>query len=441
MKVSIVTPSYNQAQFIERTVQSVLSQDVPLLEYVVFDGGSTDGTRDVLKRYEDRLKWVSQPDKGQADAVNQGITATDGEIIGWLNSDDVYYAGALQRVVDFFSRHPDVDVIYGMADYIDVDDRPFDVYPTELWDFEWLKRTCYICQPALFFRRSIVDRFGLLDPDLIYCMDYEYWLRIAAGGAKFAYVREKFAGSRMYTENKTLRAKLEVRSEINDMLRRRLGRVPDRWLYIYAHHVAELRVDQNVQSKMFGPYLAIQMMLAALRWNRSISTEMKDGLLGWVTGRRPLNSLFTIGLGRLTPPTLSSITLEWGHIRGIYSDGWASPSVVLQYGPGRRDRFVDLELAVPGWLPTQSFDLVIKDSEGRALARHRLVRGEVPKIHVPLGGDAAGLEIAIQPAFRPIELRELLGTTDARELTIMVQRIEAGEVSKRATVFPAARGL
>jgi hypothetical protein len=439
MKVSIVTPSYNQAQFIERTIQSVLSQDVPSLEYVVFDGGSTDGTCDVLKRYEDRLKWVSQSDKGQADAVNQGIAATDGEIIGWLNSDDIYYSGTLQRVVTFFSEHPNVDVVYGMADYVDVDDRAFDAYPTESWDFEWLKRTCFICQPALFFRRSVVDRFGLLDPTLMYCMDYEYWLRIAAGGAKFAYVRQKLAGSRMYPQNKTLRAQLEVRREINDMLGRRLGSVPDRWLYIYAHHVAELRVNQNAQSRMFGPHLAVQMMLAALRWNRGISAEMKDGLLGLVTGRRPLNSLFTIGLGRLPLPALSSITLDWGHIRGIYSDGWAGPSVVVQYGPGRPDRFVSLELAVPGWLPAQSFDLLIKDSEGQTIAHHRLARGEFPKIHVPLGGSAGGLEITIEPAFRPIELRELLGTTDARELTIMVRKIEAGEVSKLATVFPAPR--
>jgi glycosyltransferase involved in cell wall biosynthesis len=250
MKLSIVTPSYNHAQFIERTIQSVLSQNVQALQFVVFDGGSTDGTLDILKRYEDRLKWVSQPDKGQADAVNQGITATDGEVIGWLNSDDINYPGALQRVLTFFSEHPDVDVVYGKADYIDLDDRPFDAYPTEPWDYEWLKRTCYICQPALFFRRTVVERLGLLDPELMYCMDYEYWLRIAAGGANFAYLQEKLAGSRMYAENKTLGAKLEIRREINDMLRRRLGRVPDRWLYIYAHHVAELRVGQNVQSKM-----------------------------------------------------------------------------------------------------------------------------------------------------------------------------------------------
>jgi hypothetical protein len=137
---------------------------------------------------------------------------------------------------------------------------------------------------------------------------------------------------------------------------------------------------------------------------------------------------------------MSSIALEWGYIRGIYDDGWASTSVVLQYGKGRSDRFVDLELAVPDWLPAPSYDLVIKNNQGQALARHRLARGEFPKIHIPLGGDGAELEISIQPSFRPIELHELLGTTDARELTVMVRKIEAGEVSKLGTVFRPTTG-
>src|SRR5947209_16504846 len=129
MKVSIITPSFNQADFIERTILSVLSQDWSPLEYVVFDGGSTDGTVDILKKYDDPIRWVSQRDGGQADAVNQGIMATNGEVIGWLNSDDVYYAGAVRRVCEFLSANPDIEVVYGMADHIDIDDRPFEPYP------------------------------------------------------------------------------------------------------------------------------------------------------------------------------------------------------------------------------------------------------------------------------------------------------------------------
>jgi glycosyltransferase involved in cell wall biosynthesis len=139
MKVSIVTPSFNQGQFIERTLQSVACQAGVEIEHVVFDGGSTDNTVEVLKNFSPPVRWVSKKDKGQTDAVNQGIRATDGEIMGWLNSDDIYYPGAVAHVVEYFDRHPEIDVVYGMADHIDLEDQVFECYPSEPWDFERLK--------------------------------------------------------------------------------------------------------------------------------------------------------------------------------------------------------------------------------------------------------------------------------------------------------------
>jgi glycosyltransferase involved in cell wall biosynthesis len=435
MKVSVVTPSYNQGQFIERTIRSVLSQNIDSLEYVVFDGGSTDDTIEVLKKYQDRLRWVSQPDDGQADAVNRGIAATDGEIIGWLNSDDVYYPNALRRVLEIFAARPDIDVIYGMADYIDVDDRAYESYPTEPFGFEWLKSACFICQPALFFRRSVVDRFGALDPKLAYCMDYEYWLRIAAGGAKFHYFPEKLAGSRMYEENKTLRAKLAIRQEINDMLKRHFGVVPDRWLFVYAYHLAELRIADQRSTK-FYIYLAAQIVRAALRWNRGLSAQLKRTLIGCLTRRSSLVDLTTIGLSQATPPPASSIELEWGHIEGIYGDGWAGSAVAMHYGPGSDERIVDFEFEVPTWIRVPSIEVVVTKSRDRSIARYTLSSGDVSKIRVSLTDKAGRVDFAIQPSFRPVELPELIGTTDARELTIVVRTVEAGEVSKLGDVFP-----
>lgn len=283
MKVSIVTPSYQQGQFIERTLQSVARQSAPGLEieHVVFDGGSTDSTVEILKRFSPPVRWVSKKDKGQTDAVNQGIRATDGEIIGWLNSDDVYYPGAIARVVAYFAANPEVDVVYGMADHIDLEDHAFESYPSEPWDLERLKETCFICQPALFFRRRIVEAHGLLDESLNYCMDYEYWLRLGKAGVRFAYLEEKLAGSRLYADNKTLGARVKVHKEINDMFKKLLGKVPDRWLFNYAHTLVEARYARSNYPKIFAAGVAITSIVSALRWNLSISSGMQKTLISW----------------------------------------------------------------------------------------------------------------------------------------------------------------
>lgn len=278
MKVSIITPSYNQGQFIERTLQSVASQTGAVIEHVVFDGGSADNTVEVLRNFSPPVRWVSKKDKGQTDAVNQGIRATDGEIIGWLNSDDIYYPGAVARVVEYFDRHPEIDVVYGMADHIDLDDKAFESYPTEPWDFKRLQETCFICQPALFFRRRVVVQHGLLDESLNYCMDYEFWLRLGKAGARFGYLEEKLAGSRLYADNKTLGARVKVHKEINDMFKKKFGKVPDSWLLNYAHALVESKTDREKSPRWFIIKLIISTFVAAWYWNRKISAEMKTRL-------------------------------------------------------------------------------------------------------------------------------------------------------------------
>jgi glycosyltransferase involved in cell wall biosynthesis len=280
MKVSIVTPSFRQGQFIERTLQSVAIQTGAEIEHVVFDGGSTDNTVAVLKAFNPPVRWVSKKDKGQTDAVNKGIQATDGEIIGWLNSDDIYYPGAVARVVDYFATHPEIDVVYGMADHIDRDDHAFEAYPTEPWNIERLLETCFICQPALFFRRRVVEQHGLLNESLNYCMDYEYWLRLGKAGVRFGYLEEKLAGSRLYADTKTLGARVKVHKEINDMLKKHLGRVPDRWLFNYAHVV--VKTDQQSHPNRFLLKLSMHSILAGLRWNRGITLAMRKTVAQWI---------------------------------------------------------------------------------------------------------------------------------------------------------------
>lgn len=282
MKVSIITPSYNQGKFIERTLRSVADQTGAEIEHVIFDGGSTDNTVEILDRFRPPVRWISKKDNGQTDAVNQGICATDGEVIGWLNSDDVYYPGTIARVVNYFTAHPDVDVVYGMADHIDLEDRAFETYPSERWSLDRLQETCFICQPALFFRRRVVEQHGLLDKSLNYCMDYEYWLRLGKAGVRFGYLEEKLAGSRLYADNKTLGARVRVHKEINNMFKKLFGKVPDRWLFNYAHAAVEATMSRDNYPKLFVVKMGVISVLSSLKWNKNISLEMYKTLCGWM---------------------------------------------------------------------------------------------------------------------------------------------------------------
>jgi len=230
---SVVTPSYSQGQFIERTIQSVLIQAGVSLEYVVCDGGSTDSTVSILNRYQGRLCWVSETDDGQADAVNKGLAMITGDIIAWLNSDDVYYPGALAKVAAVFEANPNLQVVYGKADWIDDHDAVLKIFPTECWHYNRLKEVCFLCQPAVFFRRALVERYGGLDKTLQYCMDYELWLRYGQY-TDFYFLPEKLAGSRMYASNKTMGKTLDAHAEINRMLETKLGKIPANWLLGYA---------------------------------------------------------------------------------------------------------------------------------------------------------------------------------------------------------------
>jgi glycosyltransferase involved in cell wall biosynthesis len=280
--ISVITPSFNQGNFIRRTIESVLSQGVTDLEYIIVDGGSQDQTIEILKSYGDRLKWNSEPDGGTGDALNKGLKAASGSIIGWLNSDDVYYAGSLRAALKFLAENPEVDVLYGDANHIDDQDRVIERYPTEPWSWERLQQQCFISQPAAFFRRTVIDRFGLLDTRRPHCVDYEYWLRLGKNGARFSYLPKTLAATRLHANAKTVAFRRACHADINDILRDHLGKVPVRWLVNYAHAAVEERGIAPDQGSLFLPALVRESVGASLRWNRSISLELIRTTAGWV---------------------------------------------------------------------------------------------------------------------------------------------------------------
>lgn len=297
-RICVITPSFSQGRFIERTIRSVLDQGIPDLDYVVVDGGSSDDTVDILRRYGDRLRFISEADKGQSDAVNKGLAMTDAPVIGWLNSDDVYYPGALSAVLAYFETHPDVDVVYGDAMHIDEHDRVIGDYPTEPWSLARLAEVCFLCQPATFFRRRVVERFGSLDAALQYCMDYEFWLRLGQQGAVFAHLPQMLAGSRLYAENKTLGKRAGVHAEINTMLKTRLGRVPDHWIASYAQAALAERTTARTAGPRFVGALVFMTLSAGLRWNRRLSVSLLLLVFRWLIRGVWSRSLSALRSGR-----------------------------------------------------------------------------------------------------------------------------------------------
>lgn len=207
MKFSIITPSYNQGRFLESTVQSVLSQDYPNLEYIIIDGGSTDDSVAIVKKFDHRIAyWVSEKDKGQSHAFNKGLKKATGDIIGWLNSDDVYLNHCFFDAAEYFEKHPGIDIVFSDFWYIDEEGKfikrrkeiPFqkNIY---LWTGD-----CYHTNCAGFFRRRVFDTLGGLDEDLHYSMDYDFYLRAARAGFSFGHQRGYWGAYRLHTQSKTI---------------------------------------------------------------------------------------------------------------------------------------------------------------------------------------------------------------------------------------------
>jgi len=220
-KISIVTPSFNQGNFLEETILSVLEQDYPNIEYIVMDGGSTDRSVDIIRKYTDRIAfWVSEPDEGQSDALCKGFSRATGEIFGWLNSDDTLAPGTLSRVGEFFAAHPDVDITYGNMHLVDPSGRRlYTAYP--LLDLRILVyENRFIPQQAMFWRRELYVRVGGVNPELRFAMDFELTVRFLRAGARVAKIHKPLANFRFHPDAKSSTIRYVGEVEARDVLAR-----------------------------------------------------------------------------------------------------------------------------------------------------------------------------------------------------------------------------
>jgi len=249
-RLSVITPSYNQVQFIEKTINSVLSQRPGFtFEYIIVDGGSADGTLDVLKRYINTIHCISEPDSGMQDALNKGFAAAKGDVIGWLNSDDIYLPGALEKVMTYFDRNPDCLWLFGNCRIIDDQDREirkwisqYKNWSSRRYSYERLLGENFIPQPAVFIRRGALEKAGPVDPGLPTAMDFDLWLRLAKLG-KPGYIDDYLACFR--THNQSISSKhYKIQFEEQYRIHARY----DRRRFLLLKHRAKIRLIVSAYS-------------------------------------------------------------------------------------------------------------------------------------------------------------------------------------------------
>ncbi len=339
--VTVVTPSYNQGRFIAATIESVLSQDYPNVEYLIVDGASTDDTADVVARYADRLTFVSEPDRGQSDAINKGFRRARGPYVAWLNSDDIFLPGAITAAVAALRAHSEAGAIYGEGFQIDEAGNVLSRFAVtqrfDLWKL--LNLSDYILQQTVFFRRSVFDDVGWLDESLNYGMDWDILMRI---GLRYplVYIPHEMGAIREYPAAKSFAGGSKRASELAAIMRRHTGKHFPPGVVVYGMPTYVGSVNAWIGRVMRGPLAQL-----GARAQRRVAA-LGNRIVGEIIRRA----------------------------QGWYSDGWAAPRAEFTFRPGA-GRILAIDVMLPQWAPIDRQRLTFS-VKGRAFATESFGRGE-----------------------------------------------------------------
>ncbi len=335
-RVSVVMPSYNHAKYLRSAIDSVLCQDYAPLELLVFDGGSSDGSVEILRSYGERVRFVSERDRGQSDAINRGIASATGDILCWLNSDDMFVPGVIPRVVQAFEHHPEADFLYGRG--WDVDESGQIMYEAGVLGFDlWrlIHQRNFIHQPSCFFRRSLIERVGPIDESLHYVMDWELWIRFAA--YRGLYVDDFWSYNRVHQNNKTQSGQFRRWAEIRRMVRRYTDArwPPVVWLYLLEailQRVRGGRVPASVERTLLRIFVqAMQKDMSGRYADGGVAPRFRFSI-GHPHGRGPV----TVTLSPLSRYDRSRLATAPVVIRWKASAGGEGAFALLENGAEQR---------------------------------------------------------------------------------------------------------
>ncbi|MFD1139493.1 glycosyltransferase family 2 protein [Larkinella insperata] len=221
-KVTVITPSYNQGQFIEATIRSVLDQTYPNVEYIIVDGGSTDESMAIINNYRHRIhRVIHEQDRGQSDAINKGFRMASGELVGWINSDDILYPDCITRIVALYNQHPDGSIYYSnVLDFINEQGKKLELYQVDIPDRAYLLNQNYnVLQPGSFYPKELINRVGFVNDSIHYCMDLDLWLRLLEHGPIYTTAPKPIAGCRRWGATKTSTGGRKFLHDIRRVLR------------------------------------------------------------------------------------------------------------------------------------------------------------------------------------------------------------------------------